>query len=538
MKSLKDFKKVSMTKHETVMRHPEGHEIILKHEALKPDHLKELHQMEFADGGTVRASSGQVNTKGDGTQPKKYIRYGIATTPDTDINNGGVYNANNYAHGGKIKQHGASGDWNDEEPASIMSQQQQQQSPDDAEPASMISQQQQPSQSTNMSMMSQQQQQPQSPSEPTNMSITPPQPQAQTPTQMTPEQMTQGINTQVRGIRQQAAAEGALGKQQAPIYENQANINQSLANATINNLKNNTQETENVVNDMKNNLIDPEHYMNSKSTFGKIRTAIGIVLAGIGSGITHQENPALKFLHDNIQRDVDAQVANQGTRKNLLTALNEQYGNQQVATKMLNAIYTAKTEDELRQAAAKSMDPMAQARALQAIGPLQQQKNMILHQVAQAQAITQHVNNGSLPPERAIPFLVPKEHQSKAFDDLGKLKAVDDLKADSLDAFDHIHSKFMNGVFSPNDVDSAKGAFIGKFQKLTEGRYNHDAVKLMADSLFPKKTDISEDTVANKRERMEKLFDVERKDYVNRLGAYGIKTPTTSGARPNRAMQR
>lgn len=53
--------------------------------------------------------------------------------------------------------------------------------------------------------------------------------------------------------------------------------------------------------------IDPERYVKNLGVSGKISTGIGLVLSGMGSGLTGQPNMAMQVLQNNINRDIDAQ---------------------------------------------------------------------------------------------------------------------------------------------------------------------------------------------------------------------------------------
>ena len=78
---------------------------------------------------------------------------------------------------------------------------------------------------------------------------------------------------------------------------------------------------------IQKNPVQADHYLKSMSTGSKIMTGIGLILGGIGGGLTHQENPALKFLQSQIDRDIESQKANLGRVQNLLQHNTEQYGN-------------------------------------------------------------------------------------------------------------------------------------------------------------------------------------------------------------------
>lgn len=78
--------------------------------------------------------------------------------------------------------------------------------------------------------------------------------------------------------------------------------------------------------------IDPNRYMANMSTFGKVATALGLILGGIGQGMTGgKENLALRMLEKSIDNDLDAQKEELGKKNNLLTAYYKMYGDIQQA---------------------------------------------------------------------------------------------------------------------------------------------------------------------------------------------------------------
>jgi hypothetical protein len=56
--------------------------------------------------------------------------------------------------------------------------------------------------------------------------------------------------------------------------------------------------------------IDPEKYVKDMGVSDKILTSIGMLMSGIGSGMSGQENLAFKQFNNNIQRSIDAQAQN------------------------------------------------------------------------------------------------------------------------------------------------------------------------------------------------------------------------------------
>jgi len=56
--------------------------------------------------------------------------------------------------------------------------------------------------------------------------------------------------------------------------------------------------------------IDPERYQKNLGVGGKTLSAIGMILSGIGSGLTGQPNMAMDVFQKNIQRDIESQQVN------------------------------------------------------------------------------------------------------------------------------------------------------------------------------------------------------------------------------------
>lgn len=135
--------------------------------------------------------------------------------------------------------------------------------------------------------------------------------------------------------------------------------------------------------------IDPQHYWNSKSTGSKVASMIGLILGGAGGGLMHQENPVLKMMNQEIDRDVDAQKAELGKTENLLAANMRQFGNLNDATKMTQIMQTDILAHQLGQIAAKTTDKMAQARLLQAQGQLLDAKLPGMQQLALNHSVNQ-----------------------------------------------------------------------------------------------------------------------------------------------------
>ncbi len=169
------------------------------------------------------------------------------------------------------------------------------------------------------------------------------------------------------GIDAEAKAQGELGKQKAAIYD-KAMAAQTKAAADNEKVQNELLTEMNAVRaDVKNGHLDPDRYMSSLSTGKRIATTIGLILGGIGGGMTGKgNNLALEMLNHNIDRDLEAQKSEMGNKQNLLGMLDKQYGNLQVAQNVARAVMQDRVIAELSKAESLAMDPIAKARAQQA----------------------------------------------------------------------------------------------------------------------------------------------------------------------------
>lgn len=344
----------------------------------------------------------------------------------------------------------------------------------------------------------------------------------------------QGINTQMGGVREEANAIGKMEDAKvAAIHQHQEAMN-AINYQAQQNAFNNKVETENWTEDMKNSHIDPQAYVNNMSGGQKAATAIGMILGGMGQGLMHTgSNAVVDMLNKNIDRDVQAQVLNRDNKKTVFNAMQKQYGNEQDALQMTRAFYLQKLQNDLGEAAAKSGSQLAQARASQAIGPLQQQLQQIHFDVGMRQAALKGINSGNdTMAAAAIPYLVRDktkvEDAAKAY---GAAKSLNEQQTNALKSFDQIHNMIGHGMFSPNDAASAKQAFVGTLQVALEHRYNPEAAAALGNALWPSKTDVSEKTVQNKRERLIKEFNGARDEHDSVLraltgGLMGAPAPT------------
>lgn len=217
--------------------------------------------------------------------------------------------------------------------------------------------------------------------------------------------LQQGAKEEIGGKYAEAAAIGAQGQAEAKALQASQDMLQHVQNTGQQKMEQVRGEMNAVVEDIKNSHIDPNHYLGSQDTIPRIATGIGLLLSGLGSGLTGKPNMAMEFLDKSIQRDIDAQRANLGKKENLVSAYQRQYGDIKDATQMAMATQGKLLEDQLLQAASTAKDPIAKARALQAAGEVHQKYANIPMQVAKNQALIQLTSGAAGSPQRGAQLL-------------------------------------------------------------------------------------------------------------------------------------
>lgn len=336
---------------------------------------------------------------------------------------------------------------------------------------------------------------------------------------------TKGLKQQQAGIWQQAKAEGDYARLAQIEAQSQQQQLKDMNTRYQENLGALNQERQALMDDVKNSKIDPMRYLNSRSTGKVIANSIGLILGGIGGGMTHQENPALKFLNAQIDRDIEAQKLELNKKENLLTANYRQYGNLNDAEKMTRAFYQDLYATKLQEAAAKTTDPMAKARAMQAAGQIQAQTDQIYGNMAYRQALIQGAQQGQVSPLDAINAFLPQHEQKMALDELKEQENLNHLNEYALDAFDKLAAIRHNPIEVWKWKDAYWNPMIEKVAKENVGRAVPLTVDLM-DPLSPaggKNYILSDADIAEKRRKFAEMLNGNRSTPVlDGLKKYGI----------------
>lgn len=277
-----------------------------------------------------------------------------------------------------------------------------------------------------------------------------------------------------------------------------------------------------LMQDIKDGHINPNHYMDSQSNLGKISTAIGLIMGGIGGGATGQGNPALDFINKQIDRDIESQKATLNSKHTLLSATMQQFGNIRDAEQMARVYQTDIYKAKLEQALATAKSPMAKANLQKAIGELEMTAAPHLQEMAQKKAILSGLQSGAAAPEAAVQFLVPKEHQKEVFAEIGRVQAArehgDEIRSwFKKAAKDNEILKTGAGLRTPASVTNLMNLMM-PILKDNEGRVNETEIHMMKD--FVPALGDSEGKIAEKEKGLMQF--IESKTAAPTAKGYGI----------------
>lgn len=197
------------------------------------------------------------------------------------------------------------------------------------------------------------------------------------------------------GIQQAANAQALASKQQAEIYQHQADqIAKQQALYQEEHAKLDAEHKQ-LTDAVMNQKIDPSRLWNNMSTGNKILAAISVALGGLGSGLSGKENMAMAVINKATEQDIDAQKSELGKNHTLLSENVRRYGDLNTATQATMLQMNAITQAKIAQAAARSGSAQAQAQAKMLLGDLEMQGAQIKEQLAQKQALAKGIGNVS-----------------------------------------------------------------------------------------------------------------------------------------------
>lgn len=131
--------------------------------------------------------------------------------------------------------------------------------------------------------------------------------------------------------------------------------------------------------------VDPNHWWSSKSTGSKVLTAIGMLFAGAGGGVAGHPEMASNLINKFIDNDIEAQKADLNNKNTLLGKYVEMYNSLPQAENATRLALGAATEGLVNQAASKLGSQNAIAAAQQWVAHNRQEQLKNLTGLAQGQ---------------------------------------------------------------------------------------------------------------------------------------------------------
>lgn len=247
----------------------------------------------------------------------------------------------------------------------------------------------------------------------------------------------QGLKEQQAGIKQQASAESALAKEQLATQQTALAVQQQFTQEWESKSKAMQGTIDRATQAYETGKIDPERFVSGMGTGDRFATAIGLILGGMGAGVTGGENQALGLLKMRVNNDIDAQKSEMTKRENLVGMAYRQFGNMKDAMEYSKALQMNVLATQLNVAAAKAGSPLAQARGLQASGALKRESAEMIAKLSKDQTLNKAL--------AGLRTMDPKT----AMAGLDALESIDPKRAQDMRA------RFVPGLgFAPTDKDA------------------------------------------------------------------------------------
>lgn len=365
-------------------------------------------------------------------------------------------------------------------------------------------------------------------------------------------------------LMQQAQAAGNLENKS---LANIGAANQQESASNVKSLDQQQQQLQNIGQDMEkygqqyhenwdkianntNPEIDPNHYWNSKSTGGKIASAIGFLLGGAGLGASGHPELAGKVIQDAIDNDVNAQKATFQNKDNLLRQYTDAYHSSILGEDALRLHYGAQTENLIKRAAAQAGTQSATDQANLAIAKNRQALVGNMSNLAQGQAnidmmkrrqqLLSGSGNPNQDPSSMVPALVPEAQQKEVFSEIKKAQDATAVEGTILNKFDQASKE--NTVMRTGAGLARTPASVMELNALSlplihdaEGRVNEYEAKTLKD-LMP----APGDTSAKINQKRQGFIDfINQKKAAPTAKGYGIDLTQykTTGGHPSNEVQ-
>lgn len=424
---LSKMHKVHSSKTHTIMEHPDGHTVHIAHSSLKPVDRAKLHALpikKMAEGGQVSPSESTY----EAVKKKRESESQPSSSDDPK---------KKFEQGMKEAWHLGLAEGTPEEPV--------QPSPEGGI-AGMLAN---PTPASSVAP---------------EMADSTPIPQVEAPVSnpladvaaQREQRITGAVSDLGNSLRNQAFIAGDVGRETAQANQQaQQQLQQrQLAYDTERSALN--KESADVENYIKENPVAAKKMFHDMGVGERLSTSLGMLIAGLG-GNTPENNPVIKMMNQEIDRDLEAQKANLGAKENLLSANLKKLGNLDQAMSLTKANILSSLALKTESIIARSQDPMQIESAKQKLALINIEKDAQLNDVAEQRAIMGQSQAGGLSPETAVNVAVPKEARHEARKALADIRGLDAAREQVSKEFDKL--KKLGSVSSGVPYSNSSVAF-------------------------------------------------------------------------------
>jgi hypothetical protein len=157
--------------------------------------------------------------------------------------------------------------------------------------------------------------------------------------------------------------------------------------------------------------VDPNRIWHQMGTGRQVASVLSILFSGVGAGLAHQENLALKVMDKAIDRDIEAQKANKENQRSLYSMYLQQTNSEREATLMTQKHLLDVQQAQANKIAAQFKTPQAAAQAQVLGAQIDLKKAMVDRQLEQEQLLK---GIGQRPFSKDLLAAAPKEIRERA----------------------------------------------------------------------------------------------------------------------------
>lgn len=343
-------------------------------------------------------------------------------------------------------------------------------------------------------------------------------------------------NQGLTSANEQQKVDTAVAAQRAQAEQKYLQDSQDLMAKTQKNADDFNQHQKQFIDDYAKGHIDPKSYVENMSVPQKVVSAIGMILGGAGAG-AGRPNPGAEFLNKQIDRNIQAQQARQDQQKTLLGANQDLYNHQIIGSNATRVQMGDMFAHQVDLAAAQNGGLQARANADKFKADWGIQRADLLNKMAVMKTLQdrqqQKAANPNAASDTAVDYpamnlmqktgIMPQQDVEAATKEAANAEEVRSIKNFYNSSFNALNSKTLGGALTPADRASYVNALSGKIQKISEGRYNGDAVQKLADGMLPGAVELGstrQDKLANGNQFLDTL-----QAGTPTLNRYGLKNP-------------